>query len=159
MKTLNDYKMYFDKLQGEQYFGRFGKIFTSDEKFYFLDTGTGKIAEVNSNVFCVMKALLENNGFGGVLDLDMSDNNKISALQEIVDAVEKEHILSAPPLKTLVGEPVLNLERTYNGFMSNLTLEVTDRCNLRCKYCIYNPDNPSFRGFGKSDMNFEKIYC
>lgn len=155
MKTLNDYKKYFDKLQGEQYFGRFGKTFTSDEKFYFLDTGTGKIAEVNSNVFCVMKALLENNGFDGVLDLDMSDDNKISALQEIVDAVEKEHILSAPPLKTLVGEPVLNLERTYNGFMSNLTLEVTDRCNLRCKYCIYNPDNPSFRGFGKSDMNFD----
>ena len=155
MKTLDDYKKYFDRLQGEQYFGRFGKTFKSDDKYYFLDMGTGKIAEVNNNVFCVMKALLENDGFSGVLTLDMSDDDKISALQEIVEAVEDEHILSAPPLKTLVGEPVSNLERTYNGLISNLTLEVTDRCNLRCKYCIYNPDNPSFRGFGKKDMDFE----
>ena len=136
MKTLDDYKKYFDRLQGEQYFGRFGKTFKSDDKYYFLDMGTGKIAEVNNNVFCVMKALLENDGFSGVLTLDMSDDDKISALQEIVEAVEDEHILSAPPLKTLVGEPVSNLERTYNGLISNLTLEVTDRCNLRCKYCI-----------------------
>lgn len=154
-QQIEKYKRFFDKLKGSQYFGRLGKTFVANEKYYFLDTGTGKIAELNLNVYKVLKCMLENNGFSSIKLLEMDNDTIVNALEEIVAAVKKEHILSAPEMISMTGEPVVNLEKTYNGCISNLTLEVTEKCNLRCKYCIYQQDNASFRDFGTKNMTFE----
>lgn len=154
-QKIEKYRHFFDRIKGDQYFGRLGKTFVTNEKYYFLDTGTGKIAELNPNVYKVLKCMLENDGFSCIESLGMDVNAMANALEEIIEAVKKEHILSAPEMKTMTGEPVVNLERTYDGCISNLTLEVTEKCNLRCKYCIYQQDNSSFRDFGNENMAFE----
>lgn len=39
--------------------GRLGKVFKTEKNYYFYDTGTGKVAKLNSNVYIVLKSLLE----------------------------------------------------------------------------------------------------
>ena len=39
--------------------------------------------------------------------------------------------------------------------ISQLILEVTQRCNLRCKYCIYHDGHNAYRSFSNKDMDFE----
>ena len=36
-----------------------------------------------------------------------------------------------------------------------VTLEVTEKCNLRCKYCIYHPSHPEYRAFGHENMKWD----
>lgn len=36
-----------------------------------------------------------------------------------------------------------------------IILELTEACNLRCGYCVYNEHHPEFRGFGNKNMSFE----
>ncbi|OON93642.1 MAG: hypothetical protein ATN31_05665 [Candidatus Epulonipiscioides saccharophilum] len=46
----------------------------------------------------------------------------------------------------------MDLEDTQ---IKHISLELTERCNLRCKYCIYHEDQCGFRNFGMTDMSFE----
>ena len=46
--------------------------------------------------------------------------------------MENEHILQAPPLKTLTGDAVTELDDILENKVENVTLEVTEKCNLRC---------------------------
>ena len=103
----------------------------------------------------ILKCLLENNDFESLFDLCLSEQDIILALKEIKEAVDKEHILSAPLLETMHGDAVSNLEELVNTQMKGITLELTEECNLRCKYCIYHPLHPSYREFGKKPMSLE----
>lgn len=149
------FKEFFYKLKNNSYFGRLGKTFCTENNFYFLDTGTGKIACVNKNVYRILKCLLENDNFDSLSELDISEDDLIVALSEIREAVEKEHILSAPILKTLTGDSVLKLEDLLSNEVHAIVLELTEGCNLRCKYCVYNPSYPNQREFRHRNMTFE----
>lgn len=153
--TIVHFKEFFYKIKKNEYFGRLGKTFNTEKSFYFLDTGTGKIATLNENVYSVLKCLLENDSFESLFELDIKEADLIIALNEIIEAVEKEHILSAPILETLTGDAVSGLEDMLSNEVCNITLELTQKCNLRCKYCIYNPSHPNHREFGHRDMKFE----
>jgi len=143
----------FLKLRNGHYFGRLGKTFKTDKNFYFIDTGTGKIAELEKHVYLVLKSLFENDSFESLFELGMSENKLIDALRTIEQGVEQAHILSAPILETM-NRP-LDLEDLLADELMGLTLEVTQDCNLRCKYCIYHPDHVAFREFGKKHMSLE----
>lgn len=41
-----------------------------------------------------------------------------------------------------------------NG-LNQLTLSVTERCNLRCKYCTYSENYSYSRGYSTDDMSFK----
>ena len=38
---------------------------------------------------------------------------------------------------------------------AQITLELTEKCNMRCKYCIYQEGQGGYREFGNHDMTFE----
>ncbi len=94
-----------------------------------------------------------NQGELELLNLSPEDMNK--SLNEITDSIKSENILSAYPLTRLTGEADYNLEYNLNSKATSLLLEVTERCNLRCKYCVYNPEHPEFRNFGHRNMSFK----
>ena len=79
----------------------------------------------------------------------------VDAISEIKSAMENEHILQAPPLKTLTGDAVTELDDILENKVENVTLEVTEKCNLRCKYCIYHPSHPEYRAFGHENMKWD----
>lgn len=158
LKTIDNlecFRDFFSTLKNNSYYGRLGKTFHTKKNLYFLDTGTGKVAQINDNVYKVLNSLLENNDFDSLFKLDISKEELIAALNEIKVAVQKEHILSAPILRTLTGDSVLNLKKMLSTQVFNITLELTEKCNLRCKYCIYHPSHPNYRKFGHKNMSFE----
>lgn len=134
---------------------RLGKVFKTKKKYYFLDTGTGKVACLKKNVYKLLKSLLESDCDEDLVQLALNQTDIEDAIQEIRYAIKEEHILSAPRLVTLTGTAVTSLEDTLKSGVENVTLEVTEKCNLRCKYCIYNPSHAEYREFGHRDMQWE----
>lgn len=49
--AVEEIKNFFHTLQTSENWFRFGVTFSTQEKYYFLDTGTGKIFRVNQQVY------------------------------------------------------------------------------------------------------------
>lgn len=135
--------------------GRLGKTFQTKNNYYFLDAGTGKVAQIRKSVYDILTTLLESDDATELLQLSMDSNELIQGIEEIQEAIKTEHILSANKVETLTGEAVTDLDEALDHRVQNVTLEVTEKCNLRCKYCIYNPSHPEYREFGHKDMDWE----
>ena len=133
---------------------RLGKTFSTDKNYYYYDAGTGKVAKLKVNVYLVLKCILEKDNPDEVMKLSLNTQDIKDAIFEIQHAMKEENILQAPPVRTLTGEAVKNLDDILENGVENVTLEVTEKCNLRCKYCIYHPDHPEYREFGHLDMEW-----
>lgn len=156
MIAANDtIKEFYQELNTNGRISRLGKVFKTDKNYYFLDTGTGKVACLKANVYKVMKSLLESDSYEDLDIPNLNEKELESAINEIKEAMKTEHILSAPILKTLTGAAVTHLKETLESAVENVTLEVTEKCNLRCRYCIYNPSHEEYREFGHRDMSWE----
>lgn len=149
-------KQYFDSLQTEENWFRFGTTFRTRNKNYYFDTGTGKIFDIDENVYKILNCILRTNNFENLDKLCLSEDDLEVALEKIKEAVETEHILQATPvtLKNIIGPTKDNLLHEYKA-INAVTLEVTERCNLRCDYCIYGNDHEDYRNFGANDMSSE----
>ncbi|WP_250675057.1 radical SAM protein (plasmid) [Paraclostridium ghonii] len=158
---IGDYKKFEDmflKLKGGLRFSRLGKPFETNNNKYFLDSGTGKIFEVNDNVYSVLECLWNTDNFNELFELGMSDKDLLSALNEVEEVVQSENILQMQPIKTMHFNNVdINNYKIEDTQMKNLSIEMTERCNLRCKYCVYHEDQGGFRTFGKKDITFDVI--
>lgn len=154
-KVYNQMEKNIFKLQPEGNLSRLGKVFQTKNKKYYYDMGTGKVFEVSSNVYMVLKNIFNTNNLESVFNLGLSTADLSTALEEINNSIEKENILSAPLMTKMVGEGVDCLEQKLKKEIISVTLEITERCNLRCKYCIYNEDDKSHREFGENEMSFE----
>jgi uncharacterized protein len=53
-KKLNEYQKKIEKLKGEYSFGRLGKTFKTEKNYYFYDTGTGKVAIIQKDMYIVL---------------------------------------------------------------------------------------------------------
>ena len=152
------YADYFAKIVHDGDFRRVGKAFKTDSKYYYYDTGTGKIFECTEELFNVISTLQKNNSFDALMKLPIEKDLLLEALGELKETVEKQNLFQAPVIETFSGEQVNHLERSLNTRLNQVTFEVTQKCNLRCDYCIYQEENPKFRGFSdKKGMNFEII--
>lgn len=150
-KLENKYK----ELCKEEYPGRLGKTFKTKRNFYYYDSGTGKVAQINENVYKVLTKFLESENFWDFMKLDMSEQEFYKAINEIKDAINKESILSANKFDCLTGKTYEQIDEILDNEIQNVTLEVTEKCNLRCKYCIYNESHPEYRAFGHKNMDWE----
>lgn len=147
---FNYYRDFFQDLKGSKPYKRLGKVFEAKNKYYY-DVGTGKILECEEDVFSILKSLEETDLFDSVLNLGIQEKALINVLHIIKHTVDKENIMKAPPLVEMTGPQTLQLNNYVNQNLSQLILEVTQRCNLRCKYCIYQDKNKKFRNFGTED--------
>lgn len=156
MKDYKFYEDFFSTVITDGNFDRRGKVFKTRNRFYYYDTGTGKVFECEKEVYDVFQKLQSTNHFERLSELDLDEKSLISALDKIMDAVNNENILKAPLLETFSGEQVTDLKKSLDNKLGQITFEVTQKCNLRCDYCIYQEDNPKFRDFSQhNDMPFE----
>lgn len=148
-------RVLFERLRENGSTGRLGKTFCTDKNYYFLDTGTGKVAKLKINVYLVIKKILESDDYCDILRLPLTAEDFLDALNEIDLAIKTENILSANPVQTLTGDAVEKLDEILANGIQNITLEVTEKCNLRCKYCIYNTSHEEYREFGTRNMSWD----
>lgn len=152
--TVIEYKKYFERLKGEGDFSRLGKVFKTKEKYYFFDTGTGKILECTEIEYNILKQLGEENTLD-VKKLEYSLKDIQAAINDIISMVKKENILKATPLEKFEGEHFEDLTQSIPQNMRQVVLEVTENCNLRCDYCIYQNSFSGFRDFSPRSMSEE----
>ena len=102
--TVIEYKKYFERLKGEGDFSRLGKVFKTKEKYYFFDTGTGKILECTEIEYNILKQLGEENTLD-VKKLEYSLKDIQATINDIISMVEKENIL------------IIKIENVINNFL------------------------------------------
>lgn len=151
------YDKFFEDLKKDGSLSRFGKTFKSDSNYYFFDSGTGKVLECEKSEYDVLKQLTENNSTD-FSDLLMDSNEIEKAIDNIVAAIDNENIFKAEPIVRFYGGHFENLNSLILQNIQQIIFEVTEDCNLRCKYCIYHEENDKFRVFGKKYMDIDIAY-
>lgn len=115
---------------------------------YFYEVNRNEVVTVSPELYSYIKAILESDTPSTVT---VSDNAK-----KQYDALSECGYLSSNHVKE-IQHPALSGIDTYLGRgLQKLTLQVTQKCNLRCKYCIYSEDsNPEQRSHSNITMTFD----
>ena len=124
---------------------------------YLYDTGTNKILECQA----IEHALLDGFIKGSVEDSfsqarqQYGDDLAIrSAAENILELIQKEKLLRlTKATKFGLSAHFRNIDDLINKNLWILTLEVTEKCNLRCGYCVYNPGFQEKRNHGNRNMS------
>lgn len=122
------------------------KTFTHNGKYYLYDTYTNRLLHISKEYYAELNDLqrigLENYkqmkkdtlAYNGVLGLIQKGMLKTAWISEIVHPATKF------------------IDAILNRCLSDLTLQVTRNCNLRCRYCLFANKNGIERGHEKVNM-------
>lgn len=129
---------------------RMGIPFSTKKKDYFYDTGTGKVVELVSGEKEVFDALFKS-------EISIEQTSRIidsyGSQEQLIDNIVSEHLLANPKLKHFIQLDGYYEEESMQ--IQQLIIELTGRCNLRCKYCIYNEYYEGNRNFNTNDISFD----
>lgn len=134
--------------------GRYGLLFSTQFKNYFYDTGTGKVLHIGDYEFKALRAFFEPTISLEVFETRCHQMGN-ERLERFLTVISKEKLFAAPPVVAMHLSPDDNWLHKVGTNLEQLELEVTEACNLRCKYCIYNEDYEGNRDFGAVKMSQE----
>lgn len=133
-------------------------LFKTENNFYAFDVNSSDIVILEELVFDVLNLL--------VSGLHDSEIPTILKEQYPVDRVKE----SLKTIRELQNEDVLfsanhpeiisygccksAYENLYNHYLQQITLDVTQKCNLRCRYCVYSGNYPNERCHSNKDMSW-----
>ncbi|OOM82003.1 anaerobic sulfatase-maturating enzyme [Clostridium puniceum] len=145
------------KLKESKEIFRLGKLFNTEKNHYFYDIGTGKVLQLDEDVFKILDFIFYGDNKIAWREFEESlDEKALEAMDELNKIIEEEDIFNAPVIDRLyTSNHYENLENSVNNNLMQVIIEVTGKCNLRCGYCIYNEDYSGNRNFNNSDMNIE----
>ena len=133
---------------------RLGTAFVTRNKKYVYDTGTGKVFECEDEEYKILKELFENNRL--VDSLENADAARLQqAYENIWSMIEDEHILQVRSDLKFVRETDETLWDLLHYDLQQIVLELTEQCNMRCRYCIYNEHNDHYRNFSPKAMSWD----
>lgn len=147
---------YLKELKISRKIYRMGMLFNTNFNNYFYDTGTGKVLRLTDNSYKVINTLLSptesTDDFLCNFE-SMSNTEKLNFIKVCIH----ENLFRAPQVKDMIlyigGDAAL--KKMLYSEARQLVLEVTEKCNFRCKYCIYNEEFEGDRNFGNKDMSFD----
>lgn len=146
VKSIEILNSYFDFIDVSNLKGKC-LIFHTKKNAYLFDTGTGKIFLLNGeNEMYIFLSLLNQS-----LEEDIDEES----VQNVVELCKKEHLLQG-----ITKRDFYEIDREYikdkvENELSQITLEVTQQCNLRCKYCIYDHEHENFRNYESKEMTWD----
>jgi len=117
------------------------KLFSTEKNNYLYDTGTNKILKCENPEFELLNDLMimDVNDAVDKFSSNHSDPISMKTLSSLDQAMEKENILK---ITKIDGFEILNhidiVIDKINNNLGMLQLEVTENCNLRCRYCVYD---------------------
>lgn len=124
---------------------------------YLYDVNTNSIVKTDS-VLWDLARLLGSVTHGEVRDQLIAVHGfeaAESAYNEFRLARERGMLSSGRPTKIDWPMPFEQIREKLQNEMSQLVLELTWQCNLRCEYCIYSEHYRETRGYGNQRMTFE----
>ncbi len=138
-------------------FAPFGHIFHVHSQKYYFDVPTNQIVEVEPALGEVLPL------FGTLSQRDLI--SKLRArwpIQTILDAcaiietARQEEGLFLSQRPQLIPSHLIQIEdQPFDKHLRHLILTITNRCNLRCKYCVHGASLDWVRGHGKKSMPYD----
>ena len=136
-------------------------LFRTAQQGYLYDTGTNRIVRCSDIEYTLLNDLMHMS-IVEALDKEASVYSRaeiINALQDLRTSFAKMNLLGVKKVKQFgLSAHYHFLEEAINSSVSMIELEVTERCNLRCAYCIYEPHYLINRNHGFQDMSLETAY-
>lgn len=154
-KSIDDILSYMDdyiSLKQSNTAKSIGILFESDGINCFYDSGTSKVVTIDLQT----KNLLEMIINGDVLREEVIKESYIDeiAADKFVDFVNSEDLLKGFQINSLHCDSYLRY--VHNSIQTGTTqiiLELTEACNMRCIYCIYNENYEQNRNFSAKKMS------
>lgn len=153
MELIRQLKNTFDKEKP------LAKMIMTDTGGYLYDTGTNKILGCTPEVFKLLNNLFARNTVNAVVEDFIAEHSEEEFLQtarEIISAMNSENVLKTPKATQFgLSDHFNNIEELLNTSIMSVNLEVTEACNLRCKYCVYHDHVDLHRGYTDKSMSLE----
>lgn len=130
-----------------------GLPFEVGEKKYFYDTATNIIFECNDIEYIILNNILEDKRkkcFEMILDKTTVDKVDI-ALDNLINLIQEYGILNR--FQYMECDNINEIRQSIDTKLIRLSIEVTQKCNLKCGYCITN-NKISYR----NDMSKETAF-
>lgn len=116
--------------------------------FYFYETNKNEIVSVNEQLYKYIDAVMKDNK----REVQQTKDVVVRQYQNLVDC----GYLSLNRVKKIKHTATDNLDLFLERKIDSITLQVTQKCNLRCSYCIYSESNYSNqRSHSNKMMSFE----
>lgn len=141
----------------------FVKKFETKDGYYLYDVNSNEFFNVDDVVYALIDRLDDNLGIiptgnGRNDPLNKYSSAKIEeAKAEIAEIKQQGYFSSHRPRVThFKGKRFLDtLEETLNSKLEKITLVLTEKCNLRCKYCAYSGEYQYHRTHSSREMPVE----
>jgi uncharacterized protein len=139
----------------------FAKLFQTEFGNYLYDPGTNKLLKCSDVTFAALHEFQSNDVHSALKRLLVFFNEHLvsEALRDIIDAIITENVLLTNPDDIYFdSRHFSNLESELNENLGILILEVTENCNLRCAYCVYNDVVKYSRNHGTKHMSLSTAF-
>lgn len=133
---------------------RLYKLFKTDTAPYLYDVGTGKVMQLGQTEYQFLDVLVTTGMVEVALQQIKGNLNSVNLIERAINTIKQEHLLQAPVLSNFDINPNSILDSAEHS-LRQITLEMTQQCNMACKYCIYSSDHIDFRNFGNNHMTWE----
>lgn len=133
--------------------------FETRKNKYIYDVNTNRVFQVSSAVYEYIDDYSEHN-FNVIMKKYQQDKNTRKQLlegwKEIDDVVKKDDLFSTHHPSQMAYCDDLSFDHIIKSSPNqHLILSVTERCNLRCSYCIYSGKYIGARRHSNRDMSYE----
>lgn len=156
-KTVKDLYRYvedYSKSKVSKTANSLGVIFTDGEVNYWYDSGTSKVVELDDKTCEFIKLLqtydLNPEKFEQAVEMLEIDE------EELITFINREDLFKGFKIKNLHSSEFLKfVHNQIQQGCTQLIIELTQACNMRCKYCIYNDTYSGNRNFGSKNISLE----
>jgi uncharacterized protein len=136
------------------------KLFRTDSRGYVYDTGTNRIFACGEVEFNLLNNLMSLE-IEEALEMTASTYTPVEllkALDAVRTEIQEKNILKTKRSISFAGAHFDGLKEFVQNHLEMIQLEITERCNLRCVYCIYNPHFTEKRNYGTRDMSLKTAF-
>lgn len=137
------------------------KTFRTDRNGYIYDTGTNKILSCTDLEYDFLDNLSQFGVRQGLKRIEKSYTSQDieSVLKSLAHEIETKHILSTKRAQEFgLSYHFKDYSYLLDSALSMIQIEITEECNLRCDYCIYNSYNKEKRDHGIKHMSQETAF-
>lgn len=159
MENFDYYHNYFSEKWGVK--KPLARLFKTDSCYYLYDAGTNKLLNCRKEIFDLLGKLYSKPTVIAVEEFISEYGKKefLLASEDIEESIKKENILSVKEAKNFSFSPHFNnFEEKLNSSVKNICLEITDKCNLRCDYCINSYRYKSKSRYVTNNMDLGIVY-
>lgn len=104
----------------------FIQLFHTPNVGYFLDVNKDEILPISESSFQYLKAVL------------LDEDNDFDMPEELTDLKSRGYLTNESTVKRVQHFYSQNLEAFLQRKLAKITLQLTQNCNFRCRYCIYS---------------------